>query len=88
MPAADGDRAMGARSADGARTGKLDWCRGAVIEKQTMTKRIDGVREVGVPAAIVPDLRDHLRRWSERGPQGRVFVGPRGGRLLRSNYSW
>jgi integrase len=45
------------------------------------------VREVGVPAAIVPDLREHLRRWSERGPQGRVFVGPRGGRLLRSNYS-
>jgi integrase len=40
-----------------------------------------------VPAVIVPELRTHLRQWSERGPQRRVFVGPRGGKLLRSNYS-
>ena len=40
-----------------------------------------------MPAAIVPELRAHLRRWSEPGPNGRVFVGPRGGKLLRSNYS-
>lgn len=59
---------------------------GVLIEGRT-TKSRAGVREVGVPEAIVPDLRAHLGRWSERGPQGRVFVGPRGGKLLRSNYS-
>lgn len=66
--------------------GSTSEVRGVLIEGRT-TKSRAGVREVGVPAAIVPDLREHLRRWSERGPQGRVFVGPRGGRLLRSNYS-
>jgi hypothetical protein len=54
MPAADGDRAMGARSADGARMGKLDWCRGAAIENQAMTKRIDGVSRDD--AALAPLL--------------------------------
>lgn len=63
--------------------GSTSEVRGVLIEGRT-TKSRAGVREVGVPAAIVPDLREHLRRWSE---QGRVFVGPRGGRLLRSNYS-
>jgi integrase len=52
-----------------------------------VTKSSAGVREVGVPGVIVPDLQTHLRRWSERGPHGRVFIGPRGGKLLRSNYS-
>ena len=66
--------------------GSTSEVRGVLIEGRT-TKSRAGVHEVGVPAAIVPDLREHLRRWSERGPQGRVFVGPRGGRLLRSNYS-
>lgn len=59
---------------------------GVLIEGRA-TKSRAGVREVGVPEAIVPDLRSHVRRWSEPGPHGRVFVGPRGGRLLRSNYS-
>lgn len=59
---------------------------GRLIEGRA-TKSRAGVREVGVPSAIIPDLREHLRRWSEAGPDGRVFVGPRGGKLLRSNYS-
>lgn len=57
-----------------------------LIEGRTTKSRAGG-REVGIPAAIVPELQAHLRKWSEPGPGGRVFVGPRGGRLLRSNYS-
>jgi integrase len=66
--------------------GSTSEVRGVLIEGRT-TKSRAGVREVGVPGAIVPELRAHLRRWSEAGPHGRVFVGPRGGKLLRSNYS-
>jgi integrase len=35
---------------------------------------------------IVPELHDHLQRWSEAGPDGRVFVGPKGGVPRRNNY--
>ena len=45
-----------------------------------------GLRLVGVPAAILPDLRQHVAKWSEPGPHGRVFVGPKGGVPRRSNY--
>lgn len=42
------------------------------------TKSTAGVRTVGIPAVIVPDLRDHLDRWAEPGADGRVFLGPKG----------
>jgi integrase len=44
-------------------------------------------RKAGLAPALPAPLRAHLRRWSDAGPHGRVFVGPRGGKLLRSNYS-
>jgi integrase len=46
-----------------------------------------GVREVGVPVVLLPELRDHLRRWSEKGSHGRVFVGPKGATPRRSNFN-
>lgn len=64
--------------------GSTSEVRGVLIEGRT-TKSRAGVRVVGVPGAIVPELRAHLRQWSEAGPRGRVFRGPRGGKLLRSN---
>jgi integrase len=60
---------------------------GGVLLDDDSTKSEAGKRLVGVPAAIVPDLRKHMDKWSEPGAHGRVFVGPRGGRPLRSNYN-
>ncbi len=51
------------------------------------TKSAAGVRPVGIPAVIVPELRAHLDRWSEAGPDGRVFVGPKGATPRRTNFN-
>jgi integrase len=51
------------------------------------TKSAAGVRTVGLPAVIVPELREHLQRWAEAGPDGRVFVGPKGATPRRSNFN-
>lgn len=48
------------------------------------TKSEAGVRVVGL---LVPELRAHLGRWSEAGPNGRVFVGPKGATPRRSNFN-
>ena len=46
-----------------------------------------GVLVVAIPAAIMPDLTKHLDEWSEAGPNGRVFVGPRGATPRRTNFN-
>ena len=46
-----------------------------------------GRRTVAIPAAIIPTLTDHLDRFSEPGPDGVVFVGPKGGPLRRGNFN-
>lgn len=45
-----------------------------------------GKRTVTIPAAIVPDFRHHLDHHAQDGPQGLVFVGPRGGQLRSSTF--
>jgi integrase len=45
-----------------------------------------GKRSVAIPDVILADLRDHLDRFSEAGPDGLVFIGPNGGRLRRRNF--
>jgi integrase len=45
-----------------------------------------GRRDVTIPSVIVAELRKHLGRWSEAGPDGRVFVGPKGGIPRRTNF--
>jgi len=42
---------------------------------------------VGLPAVVVPELRSQLATWSEAGPNGRVFVGPKGSTPRRSNFN-
>jgi integrase len=44
-----------------------------------------GRRTVAFPAELVPELRWHLEQFAEPGERGYVFVGPKGGRLRRSN---
>ncbi|MFF4813085.1 tyrosine-type recombinase/integrase [Kitasatospora sp. NPDC001309] len=45
-----------------------------------------GFRPVSFPDLIVPDLERHLERHASEGQDGLFFVGPRGGRLRRSNF--
>jgi integrase len=45
-----------------------------------------GRRVVAIPPDLVPELRWHLERFAEPGERGYVFVGPKGGRLRRSNF--
>jgi integrase len=46
-----------------------------------------GKRTLTFPAEIVPDLRRHLERYAEPGHRGLVFIGPKGGRIRRSNFN-
>jgi integrase len=45
-----------------------------------------GKRTVAFPQEIVEEIRWHLEQFAEPGEQGLVFVGPRGGKLRRSNF--
>jgi integrase len=45
-----------------------------------------GRREVAIPPHILPTVINHLERFSEPGPDGLVFVGPRGGVLSSANF--
>jgi integrase len=49
-------------------------------------KSAAGVRTVAIPASVVPVLREHLRRFAERGDKGRVFVGAKGATMRRGNF--
>lgn len=46
-----------------------------------------GRRAVSFPREIAPELRWHLERFVEPGGDSLVFVGPKGGRLRRSNFN-
>jgi integrase len=46
-----------------------------------------GRRIVGIPAVIVPVLREHLAVFAEDGPGALVFPGAKGGPLRRGNFN-
>ncbi|MFF4789209.1 tyrosine-type recombinase/integrase [Streptomyces sp. NPDC001276] len=50
-------------------------------------KSAAGKRTVSIPAAIVPDIRDHLARYAEPGTDGRVFVGAKGATPRRNHFN-
>jgi integrase len=43
-------------------------------------------RVVVIPSAVVTVLRAHLRWFSEKGTEGRVFVGSKGATMRRTNF--
>lgn len=49
-------------------------------------KSAAGRRTLTIPDAIVPEMARHLDSWAEPGPDGRVFVGPRGGHLHNNHF--
>lgn len=51
------------------------------------TKSEAGVRVVGIPSVVLPELRQHMQRWAEPGPDGRVFVGPKGSTPRRKTFN-
>lgn len=57
---------------------------GKLLEGTPKTRA--GRRIVSIPPEIIPDLQAHLDEFAEDGPDGRVFVGPRGGPLRRSGF--
>ena len=50
-------------------------------------KSAAGRRRVAIPEAILDVVRHHLDAYAEPGPDGLVFVGPKGGPLRRGNFS-
>ncbi|GGS49407.1 tyrosine-type recombinase/integrase [Streptomyces violaceus] len=50
-------------------------------------KSAAGKRTVSIPAAIIPDIRDHLERYAEHGADGRVFLGSKGATPRRNHFN-
>jgi len=46
-----------------------------------------GKRTVALPAALLPEIREHLDRFAEPGPAGRVFIGPKNATPRRSAFN-
>jgi integrase len=44
-------------------------------------KSAAGFRDVAIPPHLVPDVVDHLRKFTGLGPNALLFPGPSGGRL-------
>jgi integrase len=66
------------------RRNQAELSNGRLIEKAPKSRA--GFRPVAFPADIVPDLEHHLKLHAAKGDDGAFFVGPRGGRLRRSNF--
>ncbi|MEU1083683.1 tyrosine-type recombinase/integrase [Streptomyces sp. NPDC005908] len=50
-------------------------------------KSAAGKRTVSIPAAILPDIREHLNRYAEPSADGRVFVGAKGATPRRNHFN-
>lgn len=57
---------------------------GKIHEKDPKSKA--GRRRIAMPDVLVPELHRHLEWFAEKGPDGLVFIGPRGGRLRGSHF--
>ncbi|GGX10781.1 putative prophage phiRv2 integrase [Streptomyces malachitofuscus] len=50
-------------------------------------KSAAGKRTVSIPAAILPEIREHLNNYAEPGADGRVFVGEKGATPRRNHFN-
>ncbi|GGQ64093.1 tyrosine-type recombinase/integrase [Streptomyces pilosus] len=50
-------------------------------------KSAAGKRTVSIPAAILPEIREHLNKYAEPGADGRVFVGAKGATPRRNHFN-
>lgn len=55
--------------------------------KEKGPKSTAGRRTVSLPTTILPDIRHHLDRFAQDGPQGLLFVGPQGATPRRSSFN-
>lgn len=46
-----------------------------------------GKRVISVPAMLLPHLREYMETYAEQSGDGHVFVGPKGARLRRANFT-
>jgi integrase len=46
-----------------------------------------GYRRVAIPAVLWPDVQHHIKSFAEAGPEGRVFVGPKGATPTTQNFN-
>ncbi|MEU4331206.1 tyrosine-type recombinase/integrase [Nonomuraea dietziae] len=46
-----------------------------------------GKRVISIPATLLPDLREHMETYAEKGEHGHVFAGPKGAKLRRANFT-
>lgn len=53
----------------------------------TKSKTDAGRRIVAIPPHIIDALREHVAAYSETGPNGLVFIGPKGAPIRRNNFS-
>jgi integrase len=49
-------------------------------------KSTAGRSAVPVPDELLDELKQHLVEYAEQGHDGRVFIGPKGGKLRRQNF--
>lgn len=50
------------------------------------TKSVAGLRAVALPSVLLPDLRAHLDEFVRPGEWALLFLGPKGGELMRGNW--
>ncbi|MEO3822901.1 site-specific integrase [Actinomadura sp. B10D3] len=49
-------------------------------------KTAAGVRTHPIPAIVLPELREHVKKFAQDGDEGLIFVGGKGALLRRANF--